>query len=205
MSEANYRVYVGLGNPGKKYEHTRHNIGFRVVQKYAERLGIAFREEKRFQAQTAKGVDKDREIHLLLPQTYMNESGVSIRRYLDFYRLNVEALVVVIDDIALSYREIRLRPFGGTGGHNGLKSVQTHLGTQEYKRLRMGVGAPEQEGEEVLSDYVLSPFTMEERAELPAFIERGAEILGRLVDEDVERVMNDVNAYSRNLKNRHLS
>lgn len=205
MKEQSYRIYIGLGNPGKKYENTRHNIGFRVVQKYAEQLGITFREEGRFQAQIARGVDQargdqargdqEREVHLLLPQTYMNESGISVRKYLDFYQLAAEAIVVVIDDIALLFEEIRFRMFGGTGGHNGLKSIQTHLGTQEYKRLRMGIGAPQCErvDENTLSDYVLSPFTPEERAKLPTFIKRGADILSRLAHEDAERVMNEVN------------
>ena len=168
------------------------------MARLAEKLGFNWKEEKRFQAVVTKGkvaVDGEQEIHLLLPTTYMNLSGRALRLYLDYYRLPIRSVVVVTDDTALSFGDLRLRIKGSAGGHNGLKSVATHLGTEEYIRLRLGVGAPPKEwtGEDQLADYVLSSFNREEIDKMDLFIERGVETLLRLMHEDVQKVMNDVN------------
>lgn len=191
-------LFAGLGNPGKKYEKTRHNIGFMVIEQLAKRLGWPIKEEKRFQTLVARGDVKGVKLHLIFPQTYMNESGKAIRRYLDFYRMKPEDLVVVTDDIAIDFGSIRLRKQGSTGGHNGLLSVQSSLSTQNYKRLRMGVGSPPWPGEDALASYVLSAFNAEERESLEPFVDTAVDILMRLLHEDIDRVMNDINKKKKN-------
>jgi len=183
-------VFVGLGNPGPQYALTRHNMGYLVAQKFADDQGWHLKDDRRFNALVAKGVIGEVTVHLILPLTYMNLSGTSVRQYLDYFKLPVSSIVVVTDDIALDYGELRLRAMGSAGGHNGLKSIQSHLGTLDYVRLRMGVGHP---GGQVLADYVLDPFTHDELKRLVNFIDRGVEVLQRLTRQDVAQVMNAVN------------
>lgn len=198
MTHSNQRdfIFVGLGNPGPQYEMTRHNIGYLVIKALARRMGWFFKEEQRFSAFVAKGLVGDVRLHLLLPTTYMNLSGVAVRRYLDFFKLDMAHLVVVADDIALSFGQMRLKTMGSSGGHNGLKSVEAHLATSQYMRLRMGIGHP---GEKVLSDYVLDPFAQHELEHLVPFVDRGADTLVRLLKESVSQVMNTVNATPRSV------
>lgn len=169
------RVVVGLGNPGKKYELTRHNLGMLVVERLAYTLGWSFIDEKRFHGWAVRSRWDGIILHLLQPTTYMNESGRCVRAYLDYFKLTASNLLVVSDDVELPFGELRLRPRGGAGGHNGLKSIEAHLGTQEYWRLRMGVGKDTQG--ESLADYVLSGFKPEEFLVLPAFVDRGVEVV----------------------------
>ncbi len=194
-------VIVGLGNPGKKYSMTRHNLGFLVVQAFADLQGWSFKDEAKHLASVAKGKVENHVIHLLLPQTYMNLSGQSVRRYLDYYQLTPSSVRVVTDDIDLNFGELRVRNVGSAGGHNGLKSIQAYLNTQHYVRLRMGIGKhSEQEQSGELADYVLDTFTTEENKQLPSFVERGVAVLNRLITEDVSVVMNAVNKKSVKLK-----
>lgn len=182
-------LIIGLGNPGSKYEMTRHNLGYLVVQAFAKCLGWSFKKDLRFNALVSKGIVGERNIHLILPQTYMNLSGESVRRYVDYYKIALDGLVVVSDDLALDFGKLRLKKSGSAGGHNGLKSVELHLGTIHYMRLRMGIGHP---GENVV-DYVLENFSSDEQKELQVFIERGKEVLELLLRKNVSLVMNEVN------------
>ena len=188
-------VIAGLGNPGKQYEVTRHNLGYLVVKAFARRQGWNFKEDKRINAFISRNPCDDVMVHLVLPTTYMNNSGAAVRQYLDYYKLTPESLVVVTDDIALPYGQLRVRPEGSAGGHNGLKSVEAYLGTQNYARLRMGIGDHRQSAEpaESLADYVLGDFTRHELDKLEEFIDQGAQILMRLVKEPLVNVMNNVN------------
>lgn len=190
MTPQPHLIIAGLGNPGLQYERTRHNIGFMVVKAFGHRAGWHFKEEKQLNALTAKGVIEGTAVHLLLPTTYMNLSGIAVKRYLDFYKLDISRLVVVADDIALSFGQIKLRLMGSAGGHNGLKSVEYHLRTTHYMRLRMGIG---HHGENILADYVLSPFTTEELEHLDTLVNRGEDVLQRLLKESPAEVMNSVN------------
>ncbi|MBA3722802.1 MAG: aminoacyl-tRNA hydrolase [Parachlamydiaceae bacterium] len=183
-------VFAGLGNPGVQYQLTRHNMGYLVVQTLGRKMGWYFKEDRRFNALITKGLIDGTTVHLIQPTTFMNLSGVAIQRYLDFFKIDISRLVVVIDDVALPFGELRLKPTGSAGGHNGLKSVQAHLNTSHYMRLRMGIGHP---GESVLSDYVLDPFRKEELEQLETFVGRGVEVLERLIKESVSQVMNAVN------------
>lgn len=183
-------VVVGLGNPGQAYEMTRHNMGYLVVQALIHAENQTFKEVKAFQALVAKCKCDDITVHYLLPLTYMNMSGLAVSRCLSFYKLRPTQLVVVTDDIALPFGVMRVRDYGSAGGHNGLKSIQEHIGTQHYVRLRMGIGAPEGRN---LAEYVLDAFSKEERAELPKFIQEGVIVLKRLLLEPASSVMNSVN------------
>jgi peptidyl-tRNA hydrolase, PTH1 family len=185
-------VIVGLGNPGKKYEFTRHNAGWLVAKAFAHSQGWSFKEEKRFFAWIAKGRYDGTTVHVVLPATYMNESGRAVRPYLDFFKLGPDDLVVISDDVELPFGHLRLRPGGSSGGHNGLKSIEAQLGTQNYVRLRIGVGKDLQAPS--LADYVLDTFKPEEFTKLNEFIERGAEVIKCLLKEDITHVMNKVNA-----------
>lgn len=187
-------LFVGLGNPGPQYEMTRHNMGYLVIRAFAHRLGWSLREDRRFNVQVVKGVLDNHTIHLLLPLTYMNLSGNAVRQYVDYFKIPLHHLVVVTDDIALPFGQLRLRNMGSAGGHNGLKSIEASLGTSHYKRLRMGIGHP---GEAMLANYVLEAFSHQERQELKTFIDRGVEVLERLLKESFINVMTSVNTVPR--------
>lgn len=193
MGEGQVRhlVVVGLGNPGKQYRLTRHNIGFLVAENLSCAYGLPFKAEKHFNAFAVKGGVGHQTLHILMPTTYMNESGRAVRAYLDYHKLKAESLIVIADDVALPFGFVRIREGGGTGGHNGLKSLEAYLGTTQYARVRMGVG--KKPPSIPLADYVLSPFNAEEQAKLPAFVELGANVVKRLFTENIATVMNAVN------------
>jgi PTH1 family peptidyl-tRNA hydrolase len=133
-----FKLVVGLGNPGGQYLFTRHNVGFMVLDAWADEEGVRFRDEQARLSQTAALESGER---LVKPMTYMNESGRAVAAWLDWLKLTPADLLVVVDDVALPLGQIRLRPEGSSGGHNGLKSIETHLGTDRYARLRCGVDA----------------------------------------------------------------
>ncbi len=184
-------LIAGLGNPGKTYDDTRHNIGFRVVKALAEKMGTSFRPSLvRTKGSVAEGRICEKKAHLLLPLTYMNESGAAVRKCVDYFKIPVDQLIIVTDDVDLSFGGIRIRAKGGSGGHNGLKSIEAHLGVQEYARMRIGVGG-RQKGE--LSDYVLGRFTAEEQKVLPEIVEKAVEALEIWISEGVEAAMRKAN------------
>lgn len=184
-------LIIGLGNPGKTYERTRHNIGFRVVKALAAQYGILFRPSLvRAKGSVGEGKIKEAKALLLLPLTYMNESGLSVRKCMDYYKIQKDHLIVVTDDVALPFGQLRIREKGRSGGHNGLKSIQAHLGTDEYVRMRFGVG-DRLHGE--LSDYVLGTFNSEEEQELPQIVERATHFIEMWLLEGVEAAMQEAN------------
>jgi PTH1 family peptidyl-tRNA hydrolase len=185
-------VFVGLGNPGKKYEMTRHNLGFLVVKAFAEEYSLKFKEESRFHALMARGQADGKNLFLLMPTTYMNESGRAVKALIDYYKLDLNKLVVVSDDIALEFGVMRLRLMGSSGGHNGLKSIAASLGTHHYARLRMGIGPGT--GTLSMADHVLDNFTEEELKSLPEVLKKGASALKQLLTENFTHVMSNVNA-----------
>lgn len=184
-------VLVGLGNPGSQYADTRHNLGWKVVEALGRKHGWPFKEEKKFNAYVAKGTIGESTVYLLLPTTYMNNSGVALASLLSFYKLSANTVVVVVDDTALALGQMRLRTTGSAGGHNGLKSIQQHLGSQHYTRLRLGIGR--QPFQRDLADYVLDRFNSEELEELNKCVQRAVETLELLTKQDLEQVMNQVN------------
>jgi len=184
-------IFVGLGNPGKRYAYTRHNLGFLVVEALAQSLGWSWLEDKKYKAKVTKGVVNHRTVEMLMPLTYMNVSGWSLKQYLDYYKLSPQQVVVVYDDTSLPFGQLRVRSQGSAGGHNGMKSIIASLGTDEFTRLRMGIGS-NAEGQP-LADYVLSGFTIEETVALDEFVKRGAAVLKSLAVDTVAQVMNQVN------------
>lgn len=152
------KLIIGLGNPGKEYEKTKHNIGFLALDALAANLGLSFNKTK-FKSIFAEGNIGTEKVILIKPQTYMNLSGESVRPWMDYYNLTEEDIVVVYDDMDLPVGKIRLRQQGGHGGHNGIKSLIQHLGTKQFNRIRIGVGRP-YPGQDVIS-HVLSSFSKE--------------------------------------------
>lgn len=175
MVEASpFYLLVGLGNPGAAYKKTRHNVGFRALEKMASNLGSTFRRVSSFHGSIAEGVLGDKKILLLMPETYMNSSGEAVRACVSYYSIPLTQVCAICDDIYLPFGRLRMKAGGSSGGHNGLKSIVSHLGTQDYPRLRIGVGDRE-EGD--LADHVLSPFAPEEEAQLPQLLQKASEAL----------------------------
>lgn len=184
-------LIIGLGNPGRTYDDTRHNIGFQIVKALAAKYGITFRPSLvRAKGSLGEGKIQEKKTLLLLPLTYMNESGQSVRKCTSYYKVPTSNLIVVTDDVALAFGQMRLRAKGGSGGHNGLKSIEAHLGTQEYNRLRIGVGDRER-GD--LADYVLGRFTQVEQKNLPEIIDRAMEALEVWLKDGIEAAMQKAN------------
>lgn len=184
------KLVVGLGNPGKKYADTRHNVGFKVVEKLAEEMGFSLKKSADFHGLYAKGEWKGVTTHLLLPDTYMNESGVAVQSVAHFYKLIPAEIVVVMDDVHLPFGTLKVKAKGSDGGHNGLKSIESHLGSNYYPRLKCGIG-DERDGS--LADHVLSRFKPEEEEKLPQFIVEAVRVLKTLICDDIQAVMNAVN------------
>lgn len=185
-------LIVGLGNPGRKYEHTRHNIGFMVVESLARRLkGAGWRNERHARVLRAE-LDGDA-LLIAQPQTFMNDSGLAVRELAGYYRVPPSNIVVVNDDLDLPFGRLRLRPRGTAGGHNGLRSIIAELGTQEFPRLKIGIGRPVR-GEPI--DWVLAPFEADERQELDIIIVTATDVLLQVVREGLIPAMNACNGQS---------
>jgi PTH1 family peptidyl-tRNA hydrolase len=155
-------LIVGLGNPGAEYARTRHNVGFRVAESLAERWGAGWAYEKKFNARLARAERAAGKVLLCEPQTYMNSSGEAVGAVVAYYHLPLPNVLVVVDDADLPLGELRLRPGGSSGGHHGLESVERHLGTRDYARLRLGIGRQGEARE--ITDYVLGRFSSTESA-----------------------------------------
>ncbi len=164
------RLIVGLGNPGSDYAETRHNAGFWFCERLAHELGASFARESRYHGHVARARVGGQDIWLLMPQTFMNRSGQAVQALSHFYRIEPAAMLVVHEWLDIPPGQMRLQCGGGLGGHNGLKDITAHLGTQDYWRLRIGIGHPGDRDEVV--DYVLKPPRREEREEIDAALER---------------------------------
>lgn len=184
------KLIVGLGNPGSRYRNTRHNVGYQVLDLLADRWGVAFDREK-YQGLVASVRLGAENILLLKPLTYMNRSGLSVAEATRNKVPELADLLVVVDDVNLPFGRLRMRERGSAGGHNGLKSVIEHLGSQDFPRLRIGVG--ENKAGEALTNHVLGSFRPEERAELESVIAQAADGVAAFVGEGVNSAMNEVN------------
>jgi peptidyl-tRNA hydrolase, PTH1 family len=186
------KLVVGLGNPGPDYSETRHNAGFWFCERLARELGVSFSRESRYHGQAAKcrlaGVD----FWLLLPQTFMNRSGQSVQALANFYRIEPAEMLVVHDELDLPPGQLRLKFGGGLGGHNGLKDITSHLGTQDYWRLRIGIGHPGDRNEVV--NYVLKPPRKEEAGEIDAALDRALLAWPLLAKADFNAATQRINA-----------
>ena len=192
MSEI--RLIVGLGNPGRDYEDTRHNLGFLAVRRLAEKIKFKFALSSLTNGLTAKGTYEDRVLCLLIPMTYMNNSGVAVQQVMTKKELSPEEVLIVCDDFHLDFQRIRLRSKGSEGGHNGLKSVIQHLGTDQFARLRMGIGRPADKKDTI--NYVLEEFKKTEKTHLDAFIDEAVCCCLLCVKEGINAAMDQYNRKS---------
>jgi PTH1 family peptidyl-tRNA hydrolase len=180
------RLVAGLGNPGPEYAETRHNIGFKVIDFLAAKLGSKWERSAKWEAVTTKCGDT----FLMKPMAFMNRSGLAIFAVAQFYKIAPEEILVVLDDLALPLGRIRLRPDGGTGGHNGLESILAQFGTEEIPRLRIGIGGAPRDGG---VDYVLGSFLDEEKPLVTSIIECAAEAVKCAIDNGLVSAMNKFN------------
>ena len=184
-------IIAGLGNPGGKYEKTKHNMGFQVIDLLADKYHIEM-NQKKHKAICGTGIIEGVKVLLLKPQTFMNLSGESIRDAVDFYKIDPETeLIVIYDDIDLPPGHLRIRKKGSAGGHNGIKNIIQHLGTQVFPRIRVGVGE-KPEGWD-LADYVLSGFSKEDEVLVKESWERAVEAAAVMLTDGPEKAMNDFN------------
>lgn len=178
----NRRLIVGLGNPGKSYASTRHNIGFQVVDAFASKQEFTFRSSLRARGKLAKGTVGDTDVILLKPTTYMNRSGIAVKACVKRFGLDSSSVLVVSDDVALPFGVLRLRAKGSSGGQKGLQNIEEMLGSDHYARLRVGIGDAENEG---LADYVLGQFSPEEQVKLPQIILGAVQALTWWIEEGI--------------------
>lgn len=184
------KLIVGLGNIGKEYENTRHNIGFMVVDELARRWGVSFNKTDR-NAMYAEYRAPEK-ILLLKPTTYMNLSGIAVGAYANFYNVAAEDIAVIQDDMDMPCGQLRIRRKGSAGGHNGIKSVQEHLGTSEFPRFKIGIGHPQRDNKAVIN-HVLHAFQGEEKVLVEEAVKHMADALERWLKEDIDLVMQDYN------------
>jgi len=184
-------LIVGLGNPGRKYEQTRHNVGFWVVEELAKRHGMAERSRKERKAIVTDGEINGKRVILAKPQTYMNLSGESVRALLDFYKLPVEQVIVVHDDLDTPLGTLKLRKKGGHGGQNGIRNIIQHLGTQEFARVRFGIDRPP--GRMAAKDYVLQPFHGDDRILADQVTGTAADAIEFWLENGIEAAMSQFN------------
>lgn len=182
-------LIAGLGNPGPKYELTRHNIGFLTLDRLADQQNVSF-EDSRL-AEIADFKYKGRNLYLIKPATFMNLSGKAVNYWLQELKIPKERLLVLTDDIALPFGTLRMRAKGSSAGHNGLKNIEQLTGGQNYPRLRMGVGDDFHKGQQV--DYVLSQFPREELDQLPELMDRAGEMILSFCSIGIERTMSQYN------------
>jgi len=183
------KLIVGLGNPGRKYAHNRHNVGFQCLDRLAQAHGLSF-TQRRAKASLALGKIADVRVVLARPLTYMNLSGQAVRPLVSFYKLSLEDILVIHDDLDLPLGTTRLRPEGGSGGHKGMRSIIEALGSQAFPRLRVGIGRPP--GNDAVS-YVLSDFTADEQITLESVYERVVAAVELFLREGIEAAMNAYN------------
>ena len=183
-------IIAGLGNPDGRYENTRHNVGFEVIDILADRMGICA-DEKKHRALCGRGVLEGQKVILLKPQTFMNLSGESVRAAADFYKVEPENILVIYDDVSLEPGQLRIRGKGSAGGHNGIKNIIAHLGTQEFPRIKVGVG--EKPGSMDLADHVLSRFSKGEQEMMDQAFREAAEAAAAVIGQGIDAAMNHFN------------
>ena len=184
-------VIVGLGNPTAEYAGTRHNVGFDVIDAIAEKYNISVTERKH-RAFCGKGIIAGQKVLLVKPQTYMNLSGESVRSVLDFYKVDVETeLLVIFDDVSLDVGQLRIRKKGSAGGHNGIRNIIQHVGTNVFQRIKVGVGEKPKNYD--LVDYVLGHFSKAEKEEMEEGYKKAVNAVEFIVQGEVDAAMNEFN------------
>ena len=183
------KMIVGLGNPGKEYENTHHNIGFMVLDNYTKKRNINFSSTK-FKGKYAEEFINGEKVIFLEPQKYMNLSGEVVRDFVNFYKIDIKDILIISDDLDMDCGKIRLRERGSSGGHNGLKNIESHLNTQDYRRLKVGVGNNKNVD---TKQYVLSKFTKQELDKINPTIELAENIIDDFLTKEFSVLMNTYN------------
>jgi len=187
----NVYLIVGLGNPGSHYQRTRHNVGFIVAELLAERWKASWSVEKRFNARVARAEPEGRRVFLCEPQTFMNASGEAVQAIVAFYNIEPARLLVIVDDADLALGSLRMRPGGSPGGHHGLESIEQHLGTREYSRLRVGIGR--HDGAREITGHVLGRFSSTENKLADKVLAVAANHAETWVVAGIQKAMNQFN------------
>lgn len=187
-------IIIGLGNPTPQYAGTRHNIGFDVITKLSEKYNIPL-DFKKHKAFCGKGMIEGEKVILAQPQTFMNLSGESVRELTDYYKVSEEEIIIIYDDISLDVGQIRIRAKGSAGGHNGIKSIIQHLGSEEFPRIKVGVGDKPKNWD--LADYVLSRFPVEEQEAVEEGKNMAADACVKIMQEGINAAMNIYNQKKR--------
>lgn len=184
-------IVVGLGNPGKDYTNTRHNVGFNTIDVLGERNNIDINKIK-FKSVYGEGFIGGEKVILMKPQTYMNNSGIAVREICQFYKLPIKNLIVIVDDIDIDFASIRIRGKGSAGSHNGLKSIINHLNDNNFPRIKIGIGKKQHEQQD-LADFVLSKFSKDEIMDINDSILTAAEAVETMIKYDINTAMNQFN------------
>lgn len=183
------KLVVGLGNKGREYENTRHNMGFMLVDRYLQYKNITDKFKEKFNAIYIETTINNEKVIFIKPMTYMNNSGIAVRAFVDFYKLNSEDVLVISDDLDLDLGKFRLRRNGSSGGHNGLKSIISHLGTDNFKRLRIGISNDKDD----VINYVLSKFSKKELNEIDTMFDTLVDVLDDYFGMDFTSLMSKYN------------
>lgn len=190
QNPARWRLIAGLGNPGKQYANTRHNVGFQLLDRLAEKHGLRF-DKMLNRGIAALGSIADQRVILIKPQTFMNVSGECIAPTAKYYKCELQDVLIVYDELDLPQGRLRMRPSGSAGGHNGIKSIITRMGGQDFPRLRVGIGRPP--GRMGSAAYVLQPFTSSEKIEMNDAYDRAIDGIERWLRDGIDKAMNVVN------------
>ena len=179
------KLIVGLGNPGKEFENTRHNIGFIFLDYFAEKNDVSI-DNKKYNGLYAQTIINNEKVILLKPLSYMNLSGEVVKRFVDYFKINIEDILIINDDLDMTFGKIRLRPDGSSGGHNGLKNIELHLGTDKFKRLKVGISNDKSID---TKDYVLGKFSKEEKTTIDSLKDEISDILSDFLTIDYDKLM----------------
>ena len=189
---------VGLGNPGSKYEFTRHNIGFRIVDSLAQDIEVEFKKVKSYYSLISRGMVNNHKVMLVKPQTFMNLSGRAVSKVVSYYKIPIQDLLIVYDDLNLELGQIRIRKKGSAGGHKGIESIMQYLHSEEIPRLRIGIGSPLVNFNFDYVSYVLSNFNNEEKDKIGEVIQLSTDAIKTVIEDGLEKAMRK---YNRKLLN----
>lgn len=192
------KIVVGLGNPGLKYEFTRHNIGFRIVDSLAQDIEVEFKKVKSYYSLISRGMVNNHKVMLVKPQTFMNLSGRAVSKAVSYYKIPIQDLLIVYDDLNLELGQIRIRKKGSAGGHKGIESIMQYLHSEEIPRLRIGIGSPLVNFNFDYVSYVLSNFNNEEKDKIGEVIQLSTDAIKTVIEDGFEKAMRK---YNRKLLN----
>jgi len=187
------KIVIGLGNPGSKYEFTRHNIGFRIIDSLARDMGIEFNKVKSYYSLISRGMINNYKVMLVKPQTFMNLSGRAVNRVVSYYKIPLQDLLIVYDDLNLELGQVRIRKKGSSGGHKGIESIMQYLNSEDIPRLRIGVGNPSLNYNFDCVSYVLSNFNNDEEDKIAEVIQLSTEAVKTIIEDGFEKAMRKYN------------